>query len=358
LTETGSSNIVKNATISYSWDFGNGYFEKIGGGIYELELVIPNNIHGSFKVSLIISTENVLYKATQSSFLLVINEPEFPVFIIWIIIFSLVAISGILGVLSLRSYVILPKRRKKEAELMSKIQVFKDVWNIRAVILINKKNGLPMYSEEISFIERDHDSFLISGFIQAITAFSETFVEKGFKDYNKRATDNEYLKTIIELDFKFFQLLVCDYEAIRVLLILRDTASERLKRQLYLLAVALNSQFGEEFRKFTGILNITKNELQEFLYQFLFLHYNKTFEITSNKNYLNSVLESGELTKLEKRFINLISSIIKINKTFTLKGVIDLIEEENEDLVLEALNSLILQKIITSTYSSKLNQKK
>jgi len=29
---------IENATISYKWDFGNGYFEEIGDGIYKLEL--------------------------------------------------------------------------------------------------------------------------------------------------------------------------------------------------------------------------------------------------------------------------------------------------------------------------------
>jgi hypothetical protein len=43
---------------------------------------------------------------------------------------------------------------------------------------------------------------------------------------------------------------------------------------------------------------------------------------------------------------------------FTLRAAIDMIEEKNEDLVLEALNSLILRKAIISPYSSKLYQKK
>ena len=68
------------------------------------------------------------------------------------IFFALIAIIGIFGVLSLRSYVILPKRRRRETELINKVQVFKDVWNIRAVILIHKQSGLPIYSEEISIM--------------------------------------------------------------------------------------------------------------------------------------------------------------------------------------------------------------
>ncbi|GAH76349.1 unnamed protein product, partial [marine sediment metagenome] len=36
----------------------------------------------------------------------------------------------------------------------------------------------------------------------------------------------------------------------------------------------------------------------------------------------------------------------------------DLIDEKNEDLVLEAINLLILRRIITSTYSLHLHQNK
>lgn len=358
LTETGSTNYIENATVFYSWNFGAGYFNDIGSGIYELELPLPTGFGGNYDFKLIISKEGVIYKTKEFTFFIDINQVEGPDLFILMIIFVLIALIGILGALSLRSYVILPKRRKRKTELISKVQVYKDVWNIRAVILIHKLSGLPIYSKDISIMGMDHDSTLISGFIQAVTAFSESLVDKEFKTYSKLATDYEYLKTIIDLDFKFFQLLVCDFEAIRVLLILRDSASERLKKQLYLLASVIYSQFSKQINKFYGSLSHIHNELQDIINQLLFLHYNGEFEITPNRNYYNSILESGELTNLERRLINIISSMIKINKTFTLKAVIDLIDEIDEDLVLEALNSLISRKIILSPYSPKLKQKK
>ncbi|MCK4383642.1 MAG: hypothetical protein KAW66_10140, partial [Candidatus Lokiarchaeota archaeon] len=358
LTEAGSTYYIENATVIYSWNFGAGYFTEIGNGIYELKLPLPTGFEGSYDLELIISKEGVIYKSKEFTLFIDIQLVEGPNLFIWIIIFVLVAIIGILGMLSLRSYVILPRRRERETNLKSKIQVYRDVWNIRAVILIHRESGLPIYSEEIAVTNMDHDSTLISGFIQAITAFSETFVREEVKTYKKLAMDYEYLKTIIDLDFKFFQLLVCDYETIRVLLILRDSASERLKKQLYLLALTLHMQFSEELRAFVGSLKTTDKELQEIINQFLFLHYNREFNFTPNKNYYKSLLESGELTNLERRIINVILSMTKTNKSFELKGAIRLIEEENEDLVLEAFNSLIQRNLIISPYSPKLLQKK
>ncbi|MFX0074212.1 MAG: hypothetical protein ACFE96_02120 [Candidatus Hermodarchaeota archaeon] len=358
LTEVGSSAYVENATVFYSCFLGRGYFNYLGNGLYEKKLNIPAGIEGKYNFEVVISKSGGLYRTKEFSFFLEIVPEEGPNTFMMFIIIGLIVIIGILGTLSLRSYVIIPKRRAREAELLSKIQVYKDVWNIRAVVIIHKESGLPVYSEEISIMEKEEDSFLISGFIQAITAFSETFIEKEFRAYSKLTTDYEYLRTIIDLDFKFFQLVVCDYETVRTLVVLREEASDRLKEQLYLLTKSIDTQFNEEFRNFKGSLNHLNKQLYELINQFLFLHYNNSFELTSNRNYLDSKIESGELTKLEKRLINVITSMTKIKKEFTLRGAIELIHEKNEDLVLEAINTLISQKIILSPSSPKIDHKK
>jgi hypothetical protein len=204
-------------------------------------------------------------------------------------------------------------------------------------------------------MDKDQDSFLISGFIQAITTFSEVFVDEEFKASKKLDTDYEYIKSIIDLDFKFFQLLVCDIETVRVLLILREQASEQLKKNLYLLATVLHSKFGETFKNFSGVLGKLGEELQSYLYQLLFLHYGMSFELTPNKDYLSSIIESGDLTKLETRLINVITSMTKLKKRFRLRDAIAQIEEKNEDLVMEALNTLIVRKMIISPYSPEIS---
>ncbi|MBY8989009.1 MAG: hypothetical protein KGD61_11195, partial [Candidatus Lokiarchaeota archaeon] len=357
LTEIGSSTFIENATVFYSWTFGLGYFDYVGSGIYELKLNLPTGLGGNYDFELVISKEGIIYETKVFSFFVAITQVEGPNLLIWIIIIGLIALSGVFGVMSLRSYVILPKRRQREADLLDTVQVFKDVRNIRAVILIQRDSGLPIYSEEIA-MEKDQDRFLISGFIQAITAFSEAFVAEEFRSSKKLATDYEYLRTIIDLDFKFFQLLVCDFETVRVLLILKEEASEQLKKQLYILATALHSRFGEDFKNFSGTLGKIDKELQKLLYQLLFLHYNMSFEVTPNKDYLQSIIESGDLTKLETRLINVISAMTKLNKRFTLRSATAQIEEKNEDLVLEALNTLVARKIIISPYSQEISQKK
>jgi len=356
LTEFGTINFIENATISYSWDFGNGYFEEIGGGIYELELVIPDNIRGSFKVSLIISTENVLYKATQSSFLLVINEPEFPVFIIWIIIIISAAIVSVLAILSLRAYVFLPKKKKRDLELQQRIQLFKDVWNIQAFLVIHKNSGLSLYNKTIS-IFKNQNEMIISGFIQAISIFSESLVDGDTLVNRKDYIQDKYLKNVFELDFKYFYLLVCEYKAIRAILIIKERSSNRLRKQLNLLTVAIYEQFPEKLDHFDGSLTEIKDGIDVLLNQFLFLYYYEPFSLTNNELYFSKIKNSGDLTIMETRIINVILSEFRSEKNFKLNTLVGSVHEENKDLVLDGIRSLIKRKILVSPYLNKFSPK-
>ncbi|MHA1486729.1 MAG: hypothetical protein ACTSSC_06110, partial [Promethearchaeota archaeon] len=245
LTELISANSIENTTISYSWEFGLGNFEEVGNGIYEMELDIPENIHGTFKVSLIISTENVLYKSTQSSFLLVIGEPEFPIFLMGIIIIISAAIITVLGILSLRSYVILPRRRKKEADLLSKTQRFKDIQNIQAIVAIHRYSGIPLYSKSYSILEKRKKE-LFSGFIQAIITVGEEMVGKRELDGDlTNLDDSDGSRTILELDFKYFYCLICDRQDLRMIFLLNEKASDRLKKLISDLSLGIMFDLSE-----------------------------------------------------------------------------------------------------------------
>ncbi|NVM45334.1 MAG: hypothetical protein HWN79_10485, partial [Candidatus Lokiarchaeota archaeon] len=138
---------IENASVLYEWTYGVGELEEISPGTYQLTVSLPENLQGNFIFNLIISKEGTVYKTTQASFLLVIGEPQFPIFIIWIIVVISAVIIGVLGVLSLRSYVILPRRRKREAELLSRTQRFKDIENIQAIVAIHKDSGIPLYTK-------------------------------------------------------------------------------------------------------------------------------------------------------------------------------------------------------------------
>jgi len=352
LTEFGTVNFIENATISYSWDFGLGNFEEIGDGIYELEIVIPENIRGNYKITLIILKEGSVYKTTQYSFLVVVAEPEFPIIVMGIILAISAAIISVLGIVILRGYVFLPKKKKRDLELQQRIQLFKDVWNIQAFLVIHKNSGLPIYNKSISIFKNQNET-IVSGFIQAISIFSESLVDQDTLVTKTKDTQDKYLKNVFELDFKYFHILVCEYEAIRAILIIKERSSIRLRKQLYFLAVAIYMQFTEKLENFAGLLNEMQDGIDDLLNKFLFLYYSQPFSITSNESYFSKIKSLGDLTKMETRIINVILSEFRSKKFFRLNTLVGCVHEENKDLVLDGIRLLIKRKILVSPYLNK-----
>jgi len=342
LTELISASYIENTTISYSWEFGLGNFEEVGNGIYELELVIPDNIQGSFKVSLIISTENVLYKSTQSSFLLVIGEPEFPMFIIWIILVISAAIISVLGILSLRSYVILPRKRKKEAELLSRTQRFKDIQNIQAIVAIHRYSGIPLYSQSYSILEK-HKKELFSGFVQAIITVGEEMVQKDGSVIESGEEDGT--RTILELDFKYFYCLICDREDLRLIFLLNERASDRLKKLISDLSMGIMLDLSELIENWDGAIHEYEAKLPPIIAKYVELYYKNPFKINDAK-FIAKLRKESELNSMETRLLNVMYSITKSKAEFYLERIFEVVHEKNQDLIIDAIETLLDKQII------------
>lgn len=345
LTELISGNFIENTTISYSWEFGLGNFEEVGNGIYEIELEIPENIHGTFKVSLIISTENVLYKSMQSSFLMVIGEPEFPVFLIWVIILISAAIISVLGILSLRSYVILPRRRRKEADLLTKTQRFKDIKNIQAIVVIHRYSGIPFYSKSYSILEK-HKKELFSGFIQAIITVGEEMVGKREIDLDlTKPDDSDGSRSILELDFKYFYCLICDRQDLRIIFLLDEKASDRLKKLISDLSLGIMFELSELIENWDGAVHEFEAQLPPIIANYVELYYKDAFQI-NNAEYVAKLRKESELNSMETRILNVIYSIAKGKQEFHLETIFEVVHEKNQDLIIDAIETLINKQII------------
>ncbi|MBY9020889.1 MAG: hypothetical protein KGD67_07515, partial [Candidatus Lokiarchaeota archaeon] len=348
LTELISANFIENTTISYSWEFGLGNFEELGNGIYEIELTVPDNIQGSFKVSLIISTEDVLYKVKQSSFLVVVSQKELPDIVIWIVLIGLSILIGVLGSLSLRSYVILPRKRKKEADLLSRTQRFKDIQNIQAFVAIHRYSGIPLYSKSYSILEK-HKKELFSGFIQAIITVGE---EMGGNRENvgssTKSDDTDGSRTILELDFKYFYCLICDRQDLRLIFILNEKASDRLKKLISDLSLGVMLDLSQEIENWDGAIHELQSRFPPIVAKYVELHYKDAFKI-NNADYIAKVRKEDELNSMETRILNVIYSIAKSKNDFLLETIFEVVHEKNQDLVIDAIESLINKQIIISS---------
>ena len=336
---------IVNATVFYEWTYGVGELIEVKPGIYQLSTKLPENLKGNFIFNLIISKEGTVYKTTQSSFLLVIGEPEFPVFLIWIIILISAAIISVLGILSLRSYVILPRRRKKEADLLSKTQRFKDIKNIQAIVVIHRYSGIPLYSKSYSILEK-HKKELFSGFIQAIITVGEEMVGKREIDLDlTKPDDSDGSRSILELDFKYFYCLICDRQDLRIIFLLDEKASDRLKKLISDLSLGIMFELSELIENWDGAIHEFEAQLPPIIANYVELYYKDAFQI-NNAEYVAKLRKESELNSMETRILNVIYSIAKGKQEFHLETIFEVVHEKNQDLIIDAIETLINKQII------------
>jgi hypothetical protein len=343
--EPQTSDFIENATVSFSWEYGVGYLEEVSPGTYELNLNVPENLEGTFRFNIIVIKDIDTYKTTKFSFFLVIGQPNFPAFIIWIIIISLIIGVGILGTLSLRSYVILPRKRKKQSDLLSRTQRYKDMENIQAIVIIHKLSGIPLYSKSYSILEKQKKE-LFSGFIQAITTIGEEILGKK----SEKAQDDDKIKSdtverIIELDFKYFYCLICDRGELRVVLVLKNKASERIKEQAVNFSLGLMLQHSEQIENWDGSLDRFEQLIPPILNNYFELDYKEAF-ILNSAEYIAKVRDQNDMSKMEIRILNVIYSIAKNKQKFYLDQVLEIIHEEDKNKVIDGLESLLEKNII------------
>ncbi|MFW9900273.1 MAG: hypothetical protein ACFFDY_03175 [Candidatus Thorarchaeota archaeon] len=350
LTEHDTEIYIENATIFYEWEFGKDYFNYVGHGTYELELKLelPENTKGNYRMDLIISKEDSIYMTTEYSFIITITE-EVEISsnnLVWYIVYGLLGIIGIFGIISLRTYVFLPRKRKKESELLARTQKYKDVMNIEAILISARKSGLNIYSKSYFAIEKFKNE-LLSGFVQAITLISDEIIgEKNIEKFSFETSERvKGIEKVINLDFKYFNFLICDYEDIRIVYILKEKASERLKAQTAELLLTWDSNFSDVFKKWDGDLDKFNKFLPPLLDEYLHLYYKEEFKLNTMKE-INKVKKELNLSKMELRLINVINSMTVDDKNFYLKDSIDLIHVKKKELVIEALESLIERSII------------
>jgi len=352
LTELGTDIFIENATIFFFWEFGVGYFNYIGNGTYQLELKLPPNVKGNHKMTLIISKEDSTYKSQEFSFIVSINEKEQPNTIFWIFIIGLLIVISILGILSLRSYVILPAKRKKISKLLVRTQRYKDIMNIEAIVISQRPSGITLYTKSYYFLEKDKKD-LISGFVHAITTVGKNIVRKEILEQQPAEMEEPYdIEKLIELDFKHFYFLICDYKELRVVFILKEKASERFKEQTQKLLQAFDLHFSKTLENWDGSLEKFDKLIPPIISNYFELYFKEQFTLNKSK-YIANVRKEAEFHPIESRVLNVIYSMSIVDEKLYLKDIVEAVDEKNKNLVIDALESLIEKRIIIPSFFSK-----
>ncbi|MFW9828570.1 MAG: hypothetical protein ACFFEY_13345 [Candidatus Thorarchaeota archaeon] len=274
------------------------------------------------------------------------TEFLFPFYIIWIILIISFLVIAILSSLSLRSYILIPRRLKKRSALLLRTQKFKDANNIQGVLLIHNPSGLPLFSKNYSNLMEGKKT-LFSGFLQAISLVGQEIVRKeSVKSKGVRSELLDGLHNILELDFKHFYCLISDIEELRTVLILNYKASKRLKRQLLNFGLSVYSKFSEVLKNWNHQTNIFQKEIPALLDNFFKLHYKNFYKIVVNKSDLEHIRKEVRLSRMSFKILNEILSISEENRIFKLFSLINKLGGKNEDLVIDTIEILLKKQLI------------
>ncbi len=334
---------ISDADLYYNWTENTWLLlEEAAPGIYEAT-IDTSGLSNAGTYNLVIYSSIIGFEQSILTIELIVVEESNLIF--WIIISVLVIISSIFGIMSLRSYVLLPRKRRKNLALLSRTQKFKDIHNIHAIEVIHKLSGLPIFLKSYSVLE-DKKKEIFSGFIQAIIAIGEELSGQRLRMEEMKEIDKSCgVEKIIELDFKHFYCLIADREETRIVFLLKEKSSERLKEQIGYLSFALCTQLSEEFEYWDGSLERFEVKIAPILNKFLDLKYRESFKL-ADPSTIALIRKSNEINTMETRVLNVIYSIYKGKTSFELKTILELIHEQNKDLVIDAIESLISRKIL------------
>jgi len=262
-----------------------------------------------------------------------------------LIIIISIAVITVLGALSIRSYVILPRKRRREADLLSRTQRFKDIQNIQAIVCIHRDSGIPLYTKSYSILEK-HKKEIFSGFIQAILTVGEEMVGRKEENGNlDELGEEDGSRTILELDFKYFFCLICDRQDLRVIFVLTERASDRLKSVISDLSLGAMLELSEQIGNWDGAIHEFEARFPVIINKYVELYFKEAFTI-NNAEFIAKIRKENELNSMETRILNVIYSFTQGKKEFYLKTIFEIIHEKNEDVVIDGIEGLIKKQVI------------
>jgi hypothetical protein len=334
ITNPSYYSITELAGGYYEIDFSTNFLP--GLGIYRFRFNFESTGHES---------QEYVY---QFEIISPVNPNGEPNYLLFLAFIMAIILSSVLGALSVRSYVYLPRKRRKQSDLLSRTQRYKDMNNIQAIVIIHKLSGIPLFSKSYSILEKQKKE-LFSGFIQAITTIGEEIIggnDEKVQDDNR--SKSETVERIIELDFKYFYCLICDRGELRIVLVLKNKASERIKEQAANLSLGLMLQISEQIENWDGSLDKFEQLIPPILNNYFELYYKEAF-ILNSVEYIAKVQNKNDMSKMEIRILNVIYSIAKGKKEIYLDQILEIVHEEDKNKVIDGLESLLKKNIIIST---------
>ena len=348
LFNSETNDTIKGAIVEYSWEFGTGILEDNNNdGIYEV--LLQKCAVGSYTLTITAHAgDNYDFKSYELNLIVIepapIKNEILPLF--WVILIILFIIVGVLSALSLRTYVIMPRKIKNRTALLSRTQRFKDAENIQGVLLIHTTSGLPLFTKNYSDLMVGKNT-LFSGFIQAVSIVSqEISYKKHAKTKLNPLNTPEGIPQVIELDFKHFYCVVLDVEELRTVLILKNKSSKRLKRQLLNFGLNVYVKLSETLRNWDHSVTIFQEEIPPYLEKYFSLYYKNNFELTINRSDFESYRKEVNFSRNLFKIMNAIFPLAEEDHFFKLIDLFEKISGIDEDLIIDSIEELIKQRLL------------
>ncbi|MFW9989407.1 MAG: hypothetical protein ACFFC3_12190, partial [Candidatus Odinarchaeota archaeon] len=208
-------------------------------GEIQREYTLPSG-YSKISIQLVYNASGTYYSTGQSTIPLEINLISRSEYNLNIFIGFLPYIGVIIGI-SIATIVVMTYRKSKLRKFWAEeAKILDDLLKISHVMIIHKDAGVSIYDKQFSLENLDAD--LISGFLQAISAF-RTEIKKGTTDDEGKG---------FEMDYGDFKIVLNDGKSIRVALILDGIPSEKLKENQELFTEDFEKKFETILRDFTG----------------------------------------------------------------------------------------------------------
>jgi len=283
----------------------------------------------------------------EISYIEFIPEEDISTFLLWLFITVLLVIIGILGSLSVRSYIFLPRQQRKKSYLSQRTQKFKDIRNMQAIIAMHKPSGLPVYSQNYSSIMKGKNT-LFSGFIQAVSIIGDELTKSDKKASKmKRSKEKLDFHKVVELDLKQFHCLILDVEELRTVLILKSKSSKRLKDILVHFSFAVYVKISERLKNWNNDIHSLDKTIQPLVNEYFDILYKDPFKANIQESELLKYKKKLNLSKFEFHIMNTIFLLLKEKSHFKLMDILERETDKNEDEIINATESLIEFKLIS-----------
>ena len=341
--------------INFNLNSINNTFQELQIGGMDITPFILKNINITISFQLFLADTFVLDRVIKLSLdevnleisytVFVEDPPPFNYLILIIIIVTLIIIA-ILGTLSFKAYIMVPRKIKKKNYLLRRAQKFKDINNIQAILLMHKPSGLPIYTFSHSKAMQKKDT-LFSGFIHAISVIGQEISKEESADSTlKQPKSKMEEQKVIELDMKAFHCLILDIEDLRTVLVIMSKASKRLKQIMFSFALKVYFEIADKIDNFNHDLNLYQKIIPPFLDEYFELYYKNHFKMNYLESDINSIKKKHQLNNQQFQVLKNIALLLNQHQTFKLLDIVQKMSRYDENVIIDAIESLIEKKVI------------